>query len=239
MNIVFDWVRNNIINVINGAVSEYWGGSIFVLILFISCLTILILNKNKLTKVYNLLGIYSIMLLAIVLLNPIAIRLHDGFKEAFVLLPMGLVVSCVIAGSSQNQLGKSKATVILVLLAVLISLAGSSIERDNLVYAVNSYKVDDQGLITVQAILEDSNYEAATVCYVLRTDEYHWTDVAMCEVAEQYSGLINAYEAVPGENDLWEEADYIVINNALIEANVIDTNSYETVTNAGSYTVLK
>ncbi len=52
-------------------------------------------------------------------------------------------------------------------------------------------------------------------------------------------GLINAYDSVPGENQALEGADYIVINNALIEANVIVTNTYDTVINAGSYTVLK
>lgn len=241
MAAVYDWIKANIVNVVNFVAGEYWGRSLVIFILFVSCITLLFLNKDKIKRGYSILAAYSILLIVLVLLDPLTLKFYDDTREAFALLPMCVMIACVIAVKSKDLQGKVKTNAVIIALSILISLAGlaTNIQGEGLVDSVNSYKVDDQGLIAASSILEDSNYEPVTVCYILRTDEYHWTDVSAYEVASQYSGLINAYDSVPGEDQAWEEADYIVINNALIEADVIDVNSYVTVVNAGSYTVLK
>ncbi len=241
MAAVYDWIKANIVNVINFVAGEYWGNSLVIFILFVSCITLLFLNKDKIKRGYAILAAYSILLIVLVLLNPLTLRYYDDTREAFALLPMCVIIACVVAVKSRDLQGKVKINAAVIALALIISLVGlaTNIEGEGLVDSLNSYKVDDQGLITAQTILEDSNYEPVTVCYILRTDEYHWTDVSAYEAASQYSGLINAYDSVPGEDSTWEEADYIVVNNALIEVNAIDVNNYVTVVNAGSYTVLK
>ena len=239
MAAVYDWIKANIVNVINFVAGEYWGNSLVIFILFVSCITLLFLNKDKIKRGYGILAAYSVLLTALVLLDPLTLKFYEDTREAFALLPMCVIIACVVAVKSRDMAGKIKTNAVVVALAVLIVLAGLAIRTEDMVSAVNSYKVDDQGLIAARNILEDANYEPVTVCYILRTDEYHWTDVSAYEAASQYSGLINAYDSVPGENQAWEDADYIVINNALIEANAIDTNTYDTVINAGSYTVFK
>ena len=178
------------------------------------------------------------LLIVLMLLNPLPLRFYKDTRDAFALLPMCVIIACVIAAKSKDITGKIKQNAVVIGLAILIVLTGLAIREENMVDSINPYKVDDQGLITAQYILEDSGYKPVTVCYILRSDEYHWTDVTAFEAAKQYSGLINGVEAVPGEDQTWAEADYIVLNNALIEAGVVDVNSYDTVMNAGSYTVL-
>ena len=236
---VYDWIKVNIANVINSVAGEYWGRSLVIYILFVSCITLLFLNQNKIKRGYSILAVYAMLLIALVLLDPIALKVYDDTRESFALLPMNVIIACVIAVKSRELQGKNKINVVLIALALLVSLAGLATNMEGLVDSVNAYKADDQGLIAAQSILEDSNYKPVTVCYILRTDEYHWTDVSAYEVASQYSGLINAYDSAPGDDQTWEDADYIVINNVLIEANAIDVNNYDTVVNAGSYTVLK
>ena len=88
MAAVYDWIKANIVNVINFVAGEYWGNSLVIFILFVSCITLLFLNKDKIQRGYRILAAYSVLLIALVLLDPLALKFYEDTREAFALLPM-------------------------------------------------------------------------------------------------------------------------------------------------------
>ncbi len=235
MNAVYDWVRNNIANVINTVSGEYWGSSLVILILFISSVTLLFLNKDKIKRGFSILAVYSMLLIALILLNPLPLEIYPNIREAFVLLPMFVLISCVIAVKSKDITGNVKSNAVIAGVAFFVVLAGIAMQTDQMVGTINDYKVDDQGLVTAQCILEDSSYEPVTVCYIIRENENQGADVSAYQAAVQYSGLIRAFDAWPAESPKWEETDYIVINDELIGS--VDINGFEEILDTGYYTV--
>lgn len=238
MAAVYDWIKANIVNVINFVAGEYWGNSLVIFILFVSCITLLFLNKDKIQRGYHILAAYSVLLIALVLLDPLALKFYEDTREAFALLPMCVIIACVVAVKSRDMAGKIKTNAVVVALAVLIVLAGLAIRTEDMVSAVNNYKVDDQGRLTAQYVLEASGNEPATVCYILREGDKYWTDVSTYEAALQYSGIIRTTSAGLNDSTDWEGSDYIVISNDLTELDGVRIDGYEAVINAGSYTVL-
>ena len=208
---------------------------IVIFILFISCITLLFLNKEKIKRGYRILAVYSVLLTAFVILNPFILKPFGTIREAFALLPMCSIIGCVIAVKSKDMRSSIKTNAVIIVLAVLIVLSGLAIRTDEWIGSTNTYKVYDQGLATTQYILEDSNYEPVTVCYMLRTDEYYETDITVYETTRQYSGKIMAFAAVPGDGQSLEGVDYFVMSNDY-EASGFD--GFEPVFDAGYYTVL-
>lgn len=236
MSAVYEWVRDNVVNAFNFVSGEYWSNNFVVYVLFIACLTLLFLGKGKIKRGYDSLAVYSVLLIALFLLNPLALRIYGDIREAFVLLPMGVMISCVISSKSTELVSKAKKTAVIISLTALIIIAGLVMRTEDMVSSVNFYKVDDQGIITAQYILDDCADKPVTACYVLRDDENHGADVSAYEAAVQYSGKIFAVNAAPADEQIWNEADYIVISNDLLGA--MNITGFDTVADAGSYTVL-
>lgn len=235
MNELYFWIKENTASVINYVANEYWGSNLVIFILFVSCITLLFLNKEKIKRGQNMLAVYSVLLIVFVTLNPFILKPFGTIREAFVLLPMCSIIGCVTAVKSKDMRSKLKTNAVIIVLAVLIVLSGLVIRTDEWIESTNTYKVYDQGLATTQYILEDSNYEPVTVCYMLRTDEYYETDITVYEATRQYSGKIMAFAAVPGDGQSLEGVDYFVMSN---EYDASGFDGYEPVFDAGYYTVL-
>jgi len=235
VNELYFWIKENTASVINYVANEYWGSNLVIFILFVSCITLLFLNKEKIKRGQNMLAVYSVLLIVFVTLNPFILKPFGTIREAFVLLPMCSIIGCVTAVKSKDMRSKLKTNAVIIVLAVLIVLSGLVIRTDEWIESTNTYKVYDQGLATTQYILEDSNYEPVTVCYMLRTDEYYETDITVYEATRQYSGKIMAFAAVPGDGQSLEGVDYFVMSN---EYDASGFDGYEPVFDAGYYTVL-
>ena len=238
MNDVYYWIQDNITGIINYVANDYWGNSLVIFILFVSCITLLFLNKDKMQRGYGILAVYSVLLIVLVVLNPFALKKNGNIREAFSLLPMCLIISFVIVEKSRDIVSKVKLNAVMIGLAILIVLAGLAIRTEEMVSPNSSCKVYDQGVKAAQIILEDSNNGSVTVCYVLSDGDNRGTDINAYESMLQYSGQIRTFTSNIGEYGLWEVSDYLVLNNELIESGQVALDGYEIIGDAGYYSVL-
>ena len=237
MDVAYEWIQTNIVSVINNAIIEYGGGNLFFTVLFVSCFTLLILNKDRIKRGHSLLAVYSAVLILLVLLNPIILTRFDLIKELFAALPAGVIIALVIASKTTDMSGKMKQNLIAFGLAVLIALVGLTIKEPFFSNPVNLYKVDDQGVYLARYILEDAGGEPVTVCYILRGGDHTGIDMSAYDVAEQYSGKIRAEAVIFSDAVETGGPDYLVINNEIIGADSIDKTGYELVYDTGYYSV--
>lgn len=238
MSAVFEWIQANIVNVINFVAFEYWSNNMIIFVLLTACITLLFINKSYIKRGCSIFAVYSVLLIALVLLNPLVLKIYGDIREAYVLLPMGAIISVTLASKSVNIASKIKSNLLIIGLALLVIFTGLVTKTEDMVDSVNSYKVDDQGIIAAQYILEDSDYEPVTVCFVISDGETHGADISAYEAAVQFSGLINAIDAGPGDEQIWEGYDYLVINNDLEYVSRVNTSGYEALRDSGCYTIL-
>lgn len=237
MDVAFEWIQTNIVSVINNAIIEYGGGNLFFTVLFVSCFTLLILNKDRIKRGHSLLAVYSAVLVLLVLLNPFILTHWDLIKESFVMLPAGVIIALLIASNTTDMPGKLKSNLIAFGLAVLIAVSGLMIKDSFFTNPINLYKVDDQGVYLARYILEDAGDKPVTVCYILRGGDYTVIDMSTYDVAEQYSGKIRTEAVIFSDAVETGDPDYLVINNEIIGADSIDKTGYKLVYDTGYYSV--
>lgn len=232
-----EWVQTNIISALDDAAASYGLDNPVFLVLFISCFALIIFGKERNKRGYDLLAVYSAFLLVLVLFNPLILSRFDGSKELFALFPMCVIMACAIASKHDNVSGKLRSCAIDAVLALLIVVTGLTLGINEYADPVNNYKIDDQGLIIAQCISEDSGGAPVTVCYVLRDGEHQGDDISACQAAEQYTALIKT-KAIPVYEDVdLENAEYLVINDEIIDAGSIDKTGYTVILDTGFYTV--
>ncbi len=237
MDVIFEWVQTNIVSVINTAIIEYGGNSILFLVLIISSLTLLALQKEQLKRGYSAYFAYSMVLCLFVLFNPAILIFFEGLKEAFALFPICSIVAFVFADKHRNITNRFVSNTIVLVLALLMFFGGIQGKSDIYMDAINIYKTDDQGIIIAQNISEHSENKSVTAYYILRDDEHQGEDISACEAAMQFSGKIQV-ECVP----IYEmpdsmDSDYLVIHDDIVEAVSIDSKDYSVVIDTGSYTL--
>ena len=235
MNAVYDWIHKNISDVINEVASEYWGDHIVYLTVFFACLTLLFLNRETHKRGFRLTGAYSILLFVLVILNPLALRFYSGTKSAFALLPMCVISAYVITSKSKDVNSKIKRNAIMISLALLIILANPLLRITTYLSPINNYKLDDQGLIIANTILENADNKPVTVCYLIREGEDD--DISVYETAEQYTGLLATQSVVINADTLYEPADYIVLCSSVIGDSSYYLEGYTKVLDTGLYSV--
>lgn len=237
MEAAYEWIQTNVVSVINSAITEYGGDHLVFFVMLVSCTTLLFLNKEHMKRANNMLAVYSIALIAFVLLNPLFLTRVDGIKEAFALLPMCMIIACIIAYKGLILPNKLMTNTIFVGLSMLIMVVGLVIKDDEYVDSINKFKTDDQGILVAQCICEDSGYKPVTVSFILRDGEQQGTDISASDAVKQYSGLIDT-DSVP-IYEATEEivSDYLVLNNEIADAGSIDKSGYTIIEDTGCYTV--
>ena len=237
MDVAYEWFQTNIVSILNSVVAEYSGDSLFFLVLFVSCISLLFLNKERMKLGLHLIIAYSALLLILVLLNPLVLTYYAGIKEAFVLLPAGMIIAYVITMKCADKTNRITAHITIILLTMLIAVIGFTYKEKVYIDAINLYKTDDQGIILADFIQKDFGEEAVSVCYILRDGEHQGDDISVSEAAIQYSGLIRA-EAVPiYDLTTTGDADYLVISDEIADTGVADRFDYVMIMDTGYYTV--
>ena len=238
MGVTNECIPQDIVSVLNNAVTEYFGNSLSFLVLFVSCMTLLIINKDTMKRGHDLLAVDSVILWILFLFNSLFLNRFADTKEIFVLLPLGVIIAYVICKKCFNMSNRLKTNSVIIALTILILVASAVNKFNGFTNSVNIYKVDDQGVLLADFIDKDAGGEAVSVCFIFRGGEHLGDDVSAYEVAEQYSGFIKA-DAVQLSEVLInpEDADYLVINNEIIGADVINKSGYELTYDTGYYSV--
>lgn len=213
--------------------NHYWENSSF-LLMYIACLWILYVKREKWKTGYNVLFKYSLITLMGIIYNPLfLIVVSNGFFQDFAayfrifyLLPIFTTMAYVV---SKIILENTKGKILPIIIICMIMITGQTFfEEEMYVQKENIYKVSQEVINISETIMEDSGEKTQVVVQASLQDYVYGMRQYTAQIQMVYHFVETEEYSERYQNaDISEFIYYLAVLNGKVDFNYIICENYE------------